>query len=74
MTTRKRRTRVRGRPVQRKYPPRIDASPEAIARAVLSAKPGPVTKAKVYRCEACNEAVYYPDTLYQDGRCEACHE
>ena len=26
-----------------------------------------------YRCTDCKKAVHYPDTLYQDGRCETCH-
>ena len=64
----------RGRPA-RPLPPRIDATPEELARAVLSV--GRPTKAvddsKVYRCTACGRAVQWPETLYNDNRCEGCH-
>ena len=55
-------------------PPRIDASPEAIANVVLNAgRPkGPVS-GKAYYCVDCERKVSYPETLYQDGRCEQCH-
>ena len=26
-----------------------------------------------YRCAVCNREVYYPEVLYNDGRCEECH-
>ncbi len=68
----------RGRP-GRKYPPRIDATAEQLAKAMLSLppdhqweymKPGADT---AYRCAACGREVSYPETLYNDGRCEGCH-
>ena len=72
MATKKKRER--GRPMQLRYPPRIDASPEDIARVVLRADLSVVDGATPeYRCQACGEAVHYPDTLYEDGRCADCH-
>ena len=55
-------------------PPRIDALPEAIANVVLNAgcPKGPVS-GKAYYCVDCGRQVSYPETLYQDGRCEQCH-
>ena len=62
-----------GRP-GRKYPPRIDATPEEIARVVLKGgRPTGRVKSRTYRCGACGRAVYYPETLYNDGRCPECH-
>ena len=74
----KRKRKERGRP-GRKYPPRVDATAEELAQAIFrmpvdheweyeKPKVGPI-----YRCVDCGEKVYYPDTLYRDGRCEACH-
>ena len=67
----------RGRPMKRKYPPRVDATPEEMARAMFALPAGHKWEyeesAPVYRCADCAEAVYYPNTLYRDGRCEACH-
>ena len=68
--------RERGRPA-RPYPPRIDATPEQIANVVLNAKPQGQFFDKPdrteYRCADCQRAVNYPETLYRDGRCKACH-
>ncbi len=63
-----------GRPV-RGYPPRIDATPEQLARVLLNAgrSTKPIKGNKVYRCVDCDRAVYYPETLYNDGRCPECH-
>ena len=62
-----------GRP-GRKYPPRIDATPEEIARVVLKGgRPTGRVKSRTYRCGACGRAVRYPETLYRDGRCPECH-
>ena len=62
-----------GRP-GRKYPPRIDATPEEIARTVLNAgRPKARVKSRTYRCGACRREVQYPETLYRDGRCPECH-
>ena len=61
----------RGRPLERKYPPRIDASPDDIARAMLAAAPKD-SEAKTYACSHCGREVSYPETLYDDGRCKDC--
>ena len=72
-----RRKKERGRPMERRYPPRIDAPPEEIARVVLGAKSparfGAEPKQTEYRCKDCGQRVHYPETLYQDGRCAQCH-
>ena len=62
-----------GRP-GRKYPPRIDATPEEIAYVVLnSGRPKGPSKDMDYRCAACERGVYFPETLYNDGLCPECH-
>ena len=67
-----------GRPVEKKLPPRIDATAEEIAAAIFTL---PVDykwqynrdgAKKVYKCVDCGETVFYPDTLYRDGRCKVC--
>jgi len=68
----------RGRPMKRGYAPRIDATPEEMAKAMFALPadhqweyekdPG-----KVYTCADCGREVAYPETLYRDGRCENCH-
>ena len=64
----------RGRPVEKRYPPRIDATPEELARTVLNAgRPKARVKSRTYRCGACGREVQYPETLYRDGRCPECH-
>jgi len=62
--------RERGRPMELKYPPRIDATAEELAQAMFRAGPmnGQVVE-KVYRCADCGREVYYPEILYRDGRC-----
>ena len=72
-----RRKKEVGRPLERKYPPRIDATPEELAQAIF-ALPADHQWAYMetepeYRCSACGREVNYPETLYRDGRCEACH-
>ena len=70
----------RGRPMKRRYPPRIDAAAEDIAKELLSL-PGnrrweyqeAGSQGTVYRCQDCEREVHYPETLYRDGRCESCH-
>ena len=73
----RRRKKEQGRPMELRYPPRIDAPPEVIANVVLNAKPRPPRfgsgKPTEYRCKDCDRDVSYPDTLYQDGRCKSCH-
>ena len=72
-----RKKKERGRPMKRLYPPRIDAAPETIAHIVLNAKRparfGDAPKRTEYRCRDCDRQVAYPETLYEDGRCESCH-
>ena len=62
------------------YPPRVDATPEEMAQAMFSLPAGRKweyleagPEGPVYRCADCEREVNYPDTLYQDGRCESCH-
>ena len=54
-------------------PPRIDATPEEIARRVLTAPSRPV-KYREYKCKACGEVVEWPMVLFDDGSCELCVE
>ncbi len=63
----------RGRPT-RLLPPRIDATAEEVARVLLN-RPVPIgeVKEQVYRCAVCERPVYFPEVLYNDGRCEDCH-
>ena len=67
----------RGRPA-RPLPPRIDATPESMAQAMFQlpadyewqyAKDGD----EVYRCVECGREAAYPETLYNDDRCDECH-
>ena len=69
-----RKKKERGRPV-RGYPPRIDATPDQLAEVLLRVRrpTKPIDDSKVYRCVVCKRDVYYPDTLYSDGRCRECH-
>jgi hypothetical protein len=57
-------------------PPRIDATAEEVARVFMQARPpGPeVDFEQVYRCRVCERPVYFPEILYNDGRCEECHK
>ncbi len=65
---------AKGRPA-RKYPPRVDATPEELARVVLNGgRPRGSIKGQAYRCAACGREVNYPETLYRDARCEGCTE
>ena len=73
------RKRERDRPMKRGYAPRIDATPEEMAKAVFSLpadhqweyeKDG----GNVYKCAVCGREVTYPETLYRDGRYENCHQ
>ena len=68
-----RRKKERGRPVERGYPPRIDATPEEIAQKFFRTPTKKISEdAPTYRCAECQREVSYPETLYRDGRCEAC--
>ena len=64
-----------GRPSTRTLPPRTDATPEEVAHAVLNAgRPrGPVQDRKYY-CQDCKRQVVFPETFYNDNRCESCHK
>ena len=63
-----------GRPIERMYPPRIDATPEEIAHVVMNAgRPRGRIAERDYFCVDCERQVAYPETLYRDGRCEECH-
>ena len=64
----------RGRPMERRYPPRIDATPEQIAKTMFQASLTgvPDVEEHTYRCIVCRRAVYYPETLYDAGNCKNC--
>ena len=64
----------RGRP-PRPLPPRIDATAEEVARVFLQARPpGPeMDPDQTYHCRNCKRSIYFPEILYNDGRCEKCH-
>ena len=76
----KREKKERGRPMKKRYPPRIDATAEEIAQAVFALPAGRKWEymeagpdGTVYRCTDCEREVHYPDTLYRGGRCGPCH-
>ena len=76
-----RRKKERGRPMRTGYPPRIEGTAAELAQAMLSlpaadheweyAK-GSNPSRMVYRCADCDREVFYPETLYRDGRCDTC--
>lgn len=70
----RKKKKERGRPMELRYPPRIDATPEEVVQAMFRAGPvtGPVS-GRTYYCGACQRAVYYPEVLYRDGLCTGCH-
>ena len=75
MTKKKQDKKPVGRPMEKGYPPRIDATPEELASVVLNGgRPKESVKGLVYRCTGCRREVSYPETLYRDGRCEGCTE
>ncbi len=67
-----------GRPMTRKNPPRIDATPEEMAQAMFALPKDYMWKYPEdepdFRCVECKRPVHYPETLYRDERCEACHK
>ena len=73
----KRKKKERGRPMKKRYPPRIDATAEEIAQAVFAMPKDHKWKYQEsepeYCCVDCKQTVHYPDTLYRGGRCETCH-
>ena len=71
----KREKKPQGRPMEKGYPPKIDATPEELAQAMFRAPLDMVVDTdKVYRCKECAREVNYPETLYRDGRCGGCAE
>ena len=73
-----RKKKERGRPMKRGYPPRVDAAPEEMARAMFDLPADHKWEyenedGKAYQCAVCEREVAYPETLYRDGRCENCH-
>ena len=62
----------RGRPIENKLPPRIDASPEQIADAFFRFPVDRELPRPEYRCGQCGEAVTYPAVLDRSGRCSKC--
>ena len=70
-----RKRKPMGRPSTRTLPPRIDASsPEQLAYRVLNAgRPKGSVSNKLFFCEDCKRQVAFPETLYDNGRCEECH-
>ena len=67
----------RGRP-SRPLPPRIDATPEGMARAMFALPADHQWEYErnggaEYRCVDCGREVNYPETLYNDDRCDECH-
>ena len=67
----------RGRPLLRKYPPRIDATAEEMAQAMFALPANHKwqymeMRDPIYRCAECSRVVNYPDTLFRDGRCKEC--
>ena len=73
-----RRKRERGWPGSRRLPPRIDATSEQIAAAIFGMPANHPWQYErnggaKYHCAACRREVHYPETLYNDGRCEECH-
>ena len=63
--------------MKRGYPPRIDATAEEMAQAMFSLPANHKWQYEreepVYRCQDCDREVYYPKTLYRDGKCVDCH-
>ncbi len=69
----------RGRPMENRYPPRIDATAEELAQALLKRPPSrpwayDESKTLEYRCNGCSRPVHYPETLYKGGLCENCRQ
>ena len=71
MAEKKAKKRVRS--TKAPLPPRIDASPEELARAMFNSPPSKSSSAKSYHCERCGRQVSFPEVLNEDGVCMACH-
>lgn len=78
MSRKRTKGRRTGRPAIRLLPPRVDATPEEMARAIMNTPPKKEWQYEqdggtVYRCKLCGKEVYYPDVLYRDDTCASCH-
>ena len=69
----RKQSRGQGRPAIHPLPPRIDASPEDIARAFFRAPVTTNTKPRKYYCNSCGSQITYPEILFDDGKCSVCH-
>ncbi len=72
-----RKKKEMGRP-SKPLPPRVNATPEQLAQVFLALPANYEWKYITegppgYRCVDCERAISYPETLYDDGRCEECH-
>lgn len=69
------RKKQMGRPSKRVLAPKIDAPVEEVAHFVLNAgRPGHQVREEGFYCKDCKRQVGYPEILYDDGRCESCHQ
>ena len=63
--------------MKRPYPPRVDATPEEMAQAMLGLPADHKWEYQEtepeYRCSDCGREVHYPETLFRDGRCKSCY-
>ena len=68
------RRRPRGRPpTTHALPPKVDATPEQLARAFFKGKAGDdMDFAMTYHCVTCKREVHFPEVLYQDKQCRDC--
>ena len=68
----------RGRPPAQPLPPRIEATPEQLARAMFAMPPGHKWKyleddgVAEYQCAQCERLVRYPEVLTDTGLCSEC--
>lgn len=60
--------------LKRRAPPRIDATPEQVARAFFAAPSTVQAEPRLYHCVDCGKEVSFPDTLHNDGKCDRCHD
>ena len=63
----------------RPLPPRIEATPEEMARAMFRLPADhqwqyEQESGAEYRCTHCRQEVAYPEALYNNSRCEQCHD
>lgn len=69
--------RARGRPLSKPMPPRIEATPEQLAKAMFAMPVDHQWKylkeeAAEYRCGSCERVVTYPEVLSDTGLCPDC--